>query len=107
MSVRYLYRVLPASKRICSYWRCGTQILRNLTRTADGRLWHYGCLQSAKDDHFQCFDCNSRLDGTEVNQVDFDEGRKFACGNCGSTNLKLPVNFRRIPPLEVVQEASS
>ena len=39
MSIRYLYRVLPASKRICSYWRCQGIILRNLAKTEDGRLW--------------------------------------------------------------------
>jgi len=97
MSVRYLYRVLPASKRICSYWRCQGIILRNLAKTEDGRLWHYGCLQSAKDDHFYCRNCFARLDSTQVAQADFGEGPIFTCGNCGGNRLKVPRDFRVIP----------
>jgi len=97
LSIRYLYRVLPSSKRICSYWRCGTQILRNIAKTDDGRLWHYGCLQSAKDDRFHCLDCDSHQDSTEINVADFGEGPIFTCGNCGSTHVKIPSDFRYIP----------
>jgi predicted nucleic acid-binding Zn ribbon protein len=97
LSIRYLYRVLPASKRVCSYWRCGTIILRNLARTEDGRLWHYGCLQSAKDDHFHCLDCGANMDSTEITLTDLGEGPVFSCGSCGSSHLKQPKDFQKIP----------
>jgi hypothetical protein len=96
LSVRYLYRVLPSSKRICSYWRCQTTILRNLTRTEDGRLWHYGCLQTAKDEQFRCLECGSTLDGTGVTYNDYADGRPtLGCGNCGAT-IRMPSNFRAV-----------
>lgn len=96
MSVRYLYRVLPASKRVCSYWRCAQRILRNMTKTEDGRLWHYGCLQTAKDERYRCVECGSFLDGTQVSLADYADGKPtLSCGNCGST-LKMPTNFRTV-----------
>ena len=96
MSIRYLYRVLPASKRVCSHWRCQTKILRNLTQTDDGRLWHYGCLQTAKDEKFRCFECGSTLDGTQVCLGEYGDARPVvSCGNCGST-VRTPSNFRAI-----------
>jgi len=96
MSVRYLYRVLPASKRICSYWRCQTQILRNMSRTEDGRLWHYGCLQTAKDEYHRCQECGSTLDGTQVSLADYADGQPaLSCGNCGGT-LRMPSNFKTV-----------
>lgn len=96
MSLRFLYRKLPASKRLCSYWRCQGSILRNITESDDGRLWHYGCLQTAKDEQHRCRECNSLLDGTQVSLADYADGQPtLSCGNCGST-IRMPTNFKRV-----------
>jgi hypothetical protein len=95
MSVRYLYRALPLSQRICSWIHCQNPIQRNIIRTKDGRMWHYGCLQSAKDTHYQCLECVATFDGTEVNFEegssgfgdDFRQQWKPQCPGCGA-NLR-------------------
>lgn len=95
MSVRYLYRVLPASKRVCSYHRCQRPILRNIAKDKNGALYHYGCLQSALDEKHHCVECDSILDGTQVSSCEIDGLPALSCGNCGST-LRMPTNFERV-----------
>lgn len=75
MSVRYLYRTVPTSKRLCSYYRCQQPILRNLALDKEtGLIYHYGCLQTAKDEHFRCLDCGATLDGREINLAEWGDG---------------------------------
>jgi DNA-directed RNA polymerase subunit RPC12/RpoP len=58
-------------------------------------MWHYGCLQSAKDTHYQCLECVATFDGTEVNFEegssgfgdDFRQQWKPQCPGCGA-NLR-------------------
>jgi len=95
MSVRYLYRKVPVSRRTCSYYACQGPILRNIIQTEDGRIWHYGCLQTAKDQRFHCFDCFADLDGTEVDKLDLDGQENFVCRLCGGTNLRTPEDRRQ------------
>lgn len=90
MSVRYFYQCIPANERICS--RCQHPILRNIAKTPDGRLWHYGCLNTAKDEHHQCPECYASFDGTEALVSEYETGQgdtftmsvKFACPYCGA-----------------------
>ena len=97
MSDRFLYRKVPLDKRVCNWIHCQSPIQRNIIRTKDGRMWHYGCLQSAKDAHYQCIDCVATFDGTEVNFVegnssvgdDFRQQYKATCPSCGA-ELKNP-----------------
>jgi hypothetical protein len=96
VSLRFLYRKIPVAKRICSYYRCQRPIIRNIARAQDGRLYHYGCLQSARDEVYECLECYLHFDGTEAGFVDaqkfrgdmMQEGFRPACPNCGSSNLK-------------------
>lgn len=95
MSLRRLYKSVPKDKRICSYYRCQKPILRNIDE-CDGQIIHHGCLLSAKEDKFYCYDCSTELDGTEVGLVDYGEEKTvFACKFCGGTNLKTPEGRRR------------
>jgi len=92
MSDRFLYRKVPLDKRVCNWIHCQNPIQRNIIRTKDGRMWHYGCLQSAKDTHYQCIECVATFDGTEVNFVeggsgygdDFRQQWKPQCPSCGA-----------------------
>jgi hypothetical protein len=95
MSDRALYRSIPLLQRRCCF--CEEPIQRNLLRTKDGRLWHYGCYNIARDQHFKCNECFSNFDGTEVTWEDsetsvgeeFRPGRKAVCPHCG-IELKSP-----------------
>lgn len=101
MSFRFLYRTIPASKRICSYYRCMKPILRNLARDQNGRLYHYGCLQTAKDEKWYCSECFFTFDATEASFVEAENLRNDCnteilrpqCPNCGNQGLK-PVSKR-------------
>ena len=95
MSVRHLYQAIPESQRICSFYRCQQPILRNITKTEDGRIWHYGCLMTARDQKFYCFNCQAQLDGTQVTPIDINGQQNFACLLCGSMNIKTPEDYRR------------
>ena len=95
MSDRYLYRRIPVAQRNCSW--CQRAILRNIARTKDGRLWHYGCLMTAKDARFQCSECVGSFDGTEVTLElkqstygdDFRQIMKAFCPSCGGPAKSL------------------
>jgi len=96
MSIRYLYRKIPKSKRTCSYYHCQKPILRNITRDKNGHIYHYGCLSDAKDERYRCLECGSLFDATEAafaehQIVQGDEVRQsleVICPNCGCQNLK-------------------
>jgi len=97
MSLRFLYVKIPASQRICSYYRCQHPILRNIARTSDGRIWHYGCLSDAREEHHKCQGCFSSFDGTEAVWSEQEVGKsdefqmrfKLCCPNCG---VQVPEN---------------
>ncbi|HLE74948.1 MAG TPA: hypothetical protein VI864_02760 [Candidatus Bathyarchaeia archaeon] len=96
MSVRYLYQTIPRSKRICNYHRCQQPILRNIARDKNGAIYHYGCLQSARDEKWRCRECFLIFDATEASfeetQIfkndEFRERYHPICPHCGSHNLK-------------------
>lgn len=96
MSVRYLYKSIPHSKRLCNYYLCQKPILRNIDRDKDGHIYHHGCLMSAQDEHFRCLNCYMSFDGTEGSfetvqvqrQDEFREKLIMICPSCGSHNLK-------------------
>ena len=96
MSFRFLYRRIPVSERVCSYYKCRSQILRNIARTSDGRIWHYGCLMNARDEQYRCLECYATFDATEASfdtkqiiRGDFMAERlQPLCPHCGSQNLK-------------------
>jgi hypothetical protein len=89
MSDRALYRTIPLAQRICCF--CDDPIERNLLRTKDGRLWHYGCYNTARDQHFKCNECFASFDGTEAAWEDnersvgeeFKRGKQAVCPYCG------------------------
>lgn len=89
MSDRGLYRTIPLAQRICCF--CDDPIERNLIRTKDGRLWHYGCYNTARDLHYRCTECFAGFDGTEATWEysetsignEFRHGRKAVCPYCG------------------------
>lgn len=88
MSVRYLYRQLPVSQRICSYYRCQKPILRNIAKDKNGALYHYGCLNSALDEKHRCLNCFMIFDATEATFTDLGtDSLVMACPSCGSTNI--------------------
>jgi hypothetical protein len=97
LSDRFLYRKIPAVKRRCT--GCQEPILRNIFRGKDGRLWHYGCWNTARDQHYECLDCNAKFDATEACFVESQSCRgdevqptqRPVCPFCGSFNLKNPV----------------
>jgi len=93
MSDRHLYRELPPSEIICTW--CHNQVERNILKTSDGRIWHYGCLNTAKDTYYECLECFSTFNGVEASleetQItsgdEFKTGHKAWCPNCGSSNV--------------------
>lgn len=97
MSIRRLYKTVPVDQRVCSYYKCPSgRIRRNIARTNDGRLWHYGCLNDAHEEKYRCLECYMTFDATEAS---FQEGQvihgdeireqpKPICPNCGCSNLK-------------------
>jgi hypothetical protein len=101
MSLRFLYRKVPVTQRTCSYYRCQKPILRNIARDQNGKLYHYGCLGSARDERYRCLECYSMFDATEASfqsrqRIQGDsigEIIRLACPNCGCINLK-PLNAR-------------
>ena len=96
MSNRHIYREVPPAKRSCSYYRCQDPIRRNIFTTKDGRLWHYGCWQDARDEQYQCLECWGRFDATEAAFIegqgcrsdDFRPVQRVICPYCGSVNVK-------------------
>jgi hypothetical protein len=110
LSSRFLYRKIRPEKRLCSYYRCQMSILRNIARTKDGRLWHWGCLETALDEQYRCLDCYGTFDATEVV---LEEKQKFvgdsqktlfslACPNCGSHNMRRAARHHSMPSGEMV-----
>lgn len=97
MSDRGLYKKVPLAKRVCSWIHCQDPIQRNIIKSKDGRLWHYGCRNIALDTHYHCVECFATFDGTEVNFVeggsgvgdDFRQQYKATCPSCGA-ELKNP-----------------
>jgi len=84
MSIRYLYKTIPRDKRICCYYLCEKPILRNIARDTDGRIYHYGCLNTAKDEQHRYLDCGGGFNGTEV-ALDNPFGETVViCPFCGS-----------------------
>ena len=96
MNLRVLYRKIPVSKRICNYYRCQQPILRNIARTKNGAIYHYGCLNNALDEKWRCRECFMTFDATEVSfeemQIlkndEFRERYRPICPGCGSHNIK-------------------
>ena len=89
MSLRRLYKSIPKSKRICSYYRCQKPILRNIDQDGEGRIYHHGCLMAAQDERFRCLDCYAVFDGTEVVvSEDFNDRLTLICPYCGSANIR-------------------
>lgn len=92
MSDRALYKKLPLNRRVCSWIHCQNPIERNLIKSKDGRLWHYGCYNNARDAHFSCKECLATYDGTEVVFVegltsgndDFRQQWQPTCPGCGA-----------------------
>lgn len=90
MSDRALYRTIPLAQRTCCY--CQEPIQKNLLRSKDGRLWHYGCWNTARDSHYECQECYAKFDGTEANWDlsdsshgdEFGHKRKAICPHCGA-----------------------
>jgi DNA-directed RNA polymerase subunit RPC12/RpoP len=74
MSDRVVYRKVPLAQRLCSYYLCNKQIERNIARTKDGRLWHWGCLSDARDEQYRCRGCSGTFDATEAM---IEEKQKF------------------------------
>lgn len=101
MSVRYLYQMIPRSKRLCNYYRCQKPILRNIARDKNGHIFHYGCLSDAQDERYRCLECGSLFDATEAalyekQKVSGDEVKQIlgvSCPNCGCQNLKPLLPF--------------
>ena len=94
MSLRRFYSTLPVQSRQCSW--CQDPILRNIDQDKDGRLYHHGCLLTARETQYECLECYAHFNGTEAN---FEEGtavdgndwkrsRKTLCPHCGA-----PVSF--------------
>jgi len=98
LSDRFLYRRIPANERLCSYHRCREPILRNIARDKDGRIYHWGCLQSARDEQYRCLECYSTFNATEAifeeEQSSYnDEFRqvfKVICPHCGTFIIHSP-----------------
>jgi hypothetical protein len=92
LSFRFLYQRVPVKERICSYYLCQKPILRNIAQTPDGRLWHYGCLNTAKDEQHKCLECFGTFDGTEAILSEHEQDRgdtfsmemKLSCPYCGA-----------------------
>jgi len=105
VSLRFLYRTVPVHKRICSYYRCMHPILRNLTRDKNGHLYHYGCLQTARDEQWRCLECNFTFDATEASFFEVENVRNDCntellrpqCPNCGNQYLKPFTKHHRFP----------
>jgi len=88
MSVRYLYKVIPRSKRLCGYYRCKRPILRTIAKDEEGRIFHYGCLLSAREERYRCLNCHMAFDGREV-ALDYQFGElTVICPGCGSSSLR-------------------
>lgn len=97
MSLRILYRKVPASQRICSYYQCLKPILRNIDRDNQGHLYHHGCLLSAREERYRCLECYLQFDATEVafeaetkiqREGFMRETMRTHCPSCGCMNLK-------------------
>jgi hypothetical protein len=97
--MKVLYRRLPRDKRICTYYRCGQPVLRNLDRDwllKTGQIIHHGCLMAAQDERYRCLECFTIFNAIEAafdehQIVHGDEVRqdlRVICPNCGCQNLK-------------------
>ena len=89
MSLRRLYKSIPRSKRLCH--RCDRPILRNISRDEKGHLYHYGCLNSDRDEQHRCLNCGMVFDGTEAAvdsasvffNAEYSYQIRVLCPNCG------------------------
>lgn len=94
MSLRKLYESIPVETRRCAW--CHASILRNIDQDKDGRLYHHGCLLTARETRYECTECFSNFSGTEANFEDesrtegddFKLHRKATCPHCGSSQVK-------------------
>lgn len=88
MSLRRLYKSIPKTERICSYYRCQRPILRNIDQDKEGSIYHHGCLMTAQDERFRCLNCGAIFDATEV-ALDSQLGElTLLCPYCGCSDLK-------------------
>lgn len=89
MSLRKLYQSLPVQARQCAW--CSEPILRNIDQDKDLRLYHHGCLLTARETFYECLECFAHFDGTEahfeddstVEGNDWSHRRKVFCPHCG------------------------
>jgi len=89
LNLRRLYESIPTQARICTW--CNEPILRNIDQDKDGRLYHHGCLLTARETWYDCQECYARFDGTEANFEqdiscfgdDWCLHRKPFCPHCG------------------------
>lgn len=88
MSLRVIYQRIPASQRVCTYYRCRKPILRNIDRDKDGCLYHHGCLMRAQDERYRCLECYAIFDATQAVLLDDFGKTQLACPSCGCTNLR-------------------
>jgi hypothetical protein len=103
LSFRFLYKRVPVQDRRCAY--CERVIQRNIVKDKNGLLYHWGCLQDAREEKHQCLECFATFDATEATwetsqssyNDDFRENRKPVCPHCGSINLK---NLSNPEPME-------
>ena len=99
MSLSFLYRRIPSKDRVCS--RCQRPILHNITQDGKGRLYHYGCLQTALDEKHSCWNCGMNFDGTEASvdfvsvffQGEYRQERQVQCPSCGAKVKKRRRNL--------------
>jgi len=95
VSIRALYRRMPKSKRVCSYYRCQKELQSN-PDFKNGHLYHHGCKMSAEEERYRCLECLNIFDATEASwdvtqKLHGDcvgETIKLMCPYCGSLNLK-------------------
>jgi len=93
MSFRFLYRRVAVQNRRCAY--CQKIIRRNIVKDKNGQLYHWGCLQTAREQKYRCLECYTTFDATEAawetvessRNDDFMERRRPVCPHCHSMNL--------------------
>jgi len=79
-SLRKLYEELSLEERICEY--CGRPIRRNID-LYQGRLYHHGCLLSAKERRYRCLCCGAWLSWLELGEAEVLGRRVRSCPICG------------------------
>lgn len=98
MSLRYLYRKYAPEERICP--GCRKPIIRNIA-VHEGELWHYGCLQEAKQWKYRCLNCHRVLRKLDVAESQVMGVPLLSCRFCGSTGVQ-PLYSWSPPVIEVV-----